>query len=82
MSAKRVIKATMEVVERQHEKMTFVKEDLQKELEKLSPGKTIGVKGNQEAVRLSYVVAGTAYLRKAIRLYQLALETYENKRSD
>lgn len=77
MSAKRVIKATIEVVERQHEKMTFVKEDLQKALEELPPGKTIGAKGKQEAVRLSYVVAGTAYLQKAIRMYQLALETYE-----
>ena len=79
MSAKRVIKATAEVVERQYLKLLFVLDDLQKELEELSPGKTIGEKGERAQLLLDCVSKGTWALGNAMKYFSMALETYEKK---
>ena len=76
MSAKRVINATVEMIERQHLKMLFVLDTLQDELEKLPAGKTIGRAGENSALRLSYTSAATKHLEMALNAYRLALETY------
>lgn len=79
MSAKRVIKATVEVIERQNLKMLFVVDDLKKALEELSPGKTIGKDGEDVALQVTYVVGATDHLQKALKMYRLALELYNKK---
>ena len=79
MRAKRVMKATLEVVERQNLKMLFVLDDLQKELEELSPGKTIGEKGERAALLLDYASKGTMALGDAMQYFSAALEIYEKK---
>ncbi len=79
MSHKRVINATVEVIERQYLKMLFVEDDLQKAMVELSPGKTIGEDGEKAALRLSYVTLATEHLESALKAYRVALETYEKK---
>jgi len=77
MNGKRCIKSTQEILERQNLKMLFLLEELQDEMEKLSPGKTAGKPGEQVAVRLSYMTLATSYMRKAQQLCELSLKTYE-----
>ena len=78
-SEKRVIKATLEVVERQYLKMLFVLDDLQKDLEELPPGSTIGEKGERAFLLLDYASKGTTALGYAKKYFEMALETYEKK---
>ena len=73
-SPKRVIEATVSVIERQYLKMLFVVDDLQKEFENLSAGKTLGEKGERLARLWNEVAKGTAALNEAQKAYRVALK--------
>lgn len=78
-NAKRPMKATLEVVERQYLKMLFVLNYLQDDLEELSPGSTIGEKGERALLLLDYVSKGTTALGYAKKYFDMALKLYEKK---
>lgn len=78
-NAKRPMKATLEVVERQYLKMLFVLNYLQDDLEELSPGSTIGEKGERALLLLDYASKGTKALGYAKKYFDMALKLYEKK---